>query len=164
MKLNKLDMALLNIFTKNVADKIIQRINRLKPTTQAQWGKMNVSQMLAHCNVTYEMAFENKHPRPNFFMRQILKAFVKKMVVSETPYKKNSQTAPAFIIADKRDFEVEKNRLIQYINLTVELGETHFEGRESLSFGKLSTSEWNNMFYKHLDHHLTQFGAAKSKR
>nr|MBI1232173.1 DUF1569 domain-containing protein [Cytophagales bacterium] len=136
----------------------IQRIDRLNPTSQTLWGKMNVAQMLAHCNVTYEMAFENKHSKPNFFMGLILKAFVKKMVVNDTPYKKNVQTAPAFIIADERDFEVEKVRLIQYLHKTVELGENHFDGRESLSFGKLSSGEWNNMFYKHLDHHLKQFG------
>ncbi|MBD3629659.1 DUF1569 domain-containing protein [Cyclobacterium sp.] len=151
-------MALPNIFDKKVADELIRRVNSLKSNSPAQWGKMNVAQMLAHCNVTYEMAYENKHPKPNFLMRQILKAFVNQMVVNETPYKKNVRTAPAFIIADERDFEVEKARLIQYLHKTVELGADHFDGRESLSFGKLSKDEWNNMFYKHLDHHLTQFG------
>jgi hypothetical protein len=75
-------MALPNIFTKNVADQLIQRIDKLNPTSHALWGKMNVAQMLAHCNVTYEMAFEDKHAKPNFFMGLILKAFVKKMVGS----------------------------------------------------------------------------------
>jgi hypothetical protein len=41
---------------------------------------------------------------------------------------------------------------------TVDLGEAHFDGKESLSFGKLTASQWNTMFYKHLNHHLTQFG------
>ncbi|MCJ8164098.1 hypothetical protein MKJ04_04535 [Pontibacter sp. E15-1] len=35
-------------------------------------------------------------------------------------------------------------------------GNTHWQ--ESHSFGRLSSQEWNNMFYKHLDHHLSQFG------
>ncbi len=151
-------MALPNIFTSAVSNQMIQRINQLSPTTVPQWGKMNVSQMLAHCNVTYEMAFENKHPKPNFFVAFILKTFIKNIIVSETPYKKSSQTAPAFLIKDSRDFEKEKIRLISYINKTVEMGEHSFEGRMSLSFGKLSATEWNNMFYKHLNHHLSQFG------
>lgn len=151
-------MALPNIFTKSVADEVIQRINTLTPATQPQWGKMSVSQMLAHCCVTYEMAYENIHPKPNFFLSLILKTFVKNGVVNEKPYGKSLQTAPAFIIADERNFEKEKARLIGYINKTVELGEDSFEGRVSLSFGKLTKTEWNNMFYKHLDHHLTQFG------
>lgn len=152
-------MALPNIFTRNVSDDVITRINVLNPQTQANWGKMTVDQMLAHVNVSYEMAFENKHPKPNFFMRLILKSFVKKIVTGETPYKRNSQTAPAFLIRGTRNFELEKSRLIGFINKTQELGEAHFDGRESLSFGALNKTEWNNMFYKHIDHHLTQFGA-----
>ena len=39
-----------------------------------------------------------------------------------------------------------------------QLGEAHFDNKESHSFGKLNINEWNTMFYKHLDPHLTQFG------
>ena len=151
-------MTLPNIFTKPVADATIQRINNLTPNTQPKWGKMTVAQMLAHCCVTYEMIYENKHPKPNFLVRLMLKTFVKKTVCGETPYKHNSQTAPAFLITDTRDFQLEKARLINYINKTQQLGESNFDNKESLSFGKLTIEEWNNMFYKHLNHHLTQFG------
>lgn len=151
-------MDLPNIFTKPVADEVIGRINKLSPDTAAQWGKMNVSQMMAHCNVTYEMVYDNKHPKPNAFMRFILKILVKGKVVSDIPYKKGEQTAPVFIIKDEKNFETERARLIGYISKTQELGEQAFEGKESLSFGVLTLNEWNNMFYKHLNHHLTQFG------
>ena len=151
-------MALPNIFTKNVSEKVIQRINQLKPTSQPKWGKMNVAQMLAHCNITYELVYENKHPKPNFFMKFILKNFIKKTVTSETPYKHNSRTAPIFKITNTRDFEAEKKRLLSYLKKTQQLGESHFDNKESHSFGKLPVTEWNNMFYKHLDHHLMQFG------
>ena len=148
-----------NIFEKDVAQEIINRINELSPQSQPQWGKMNVAQMLAHCNVTYELVYEpEKHKRPNFFFKFILKTFVKKMVTNEVAYKQNGQTAPQFIITDTRDFEKEKSRLTEYISRTQQLGESHFNGKESNSFGVLSTSQWNNMFYKHLDHHLKQFG------
>lgn len=151
-------MALPNIFTKPVADGIIQRINNLKPTTSPQWGKMTVAQMLAHCCVSYEMTYEDKHPKPKGFMKLILKLLVKNKVVSEIPYKHNGPTAPAFIITTEKDFETEKGRLIAYIKKTQQLGEKEFDGRMSHSFGPLSKTEWNNMFYKHLHHHLTQFG------
>jgi hypothetical protein len=151
-------MALPNIFSQEVSDQIIERINSLKTDTQARWGKMNVAQMLAHCNVTYEMVYENKHPKPNFFMALLLKSLVKGKVTNEIPYKRSLQTAPAFIIKGDKDFETEKARLINYISKTQELGEAHFDNKASHSFGVLSKNEWNNMFYKHLDHHLTQFG------
>ena len=147
-----------NIFNADTVETITTRIKKLNQTSQPLWGKMNVAQMLAHCNVTYEMVFTNKHPKPKGFMKMILKLFVKKMVVGEKPYKKSSQTAPAFLITDTRDFNKEQDRLIGHLNQVKDLGEKHFEGKESLSFGALTATEWNNMFYKHLDHHLTQFG------
>lgn len=152
-------MPLPNIFTTEVTNEVMQRIEKLSPTSQAQWGKMNVSQMLAHCNVTYEMMYENIHPKPNAVLKFILKLLVKKKVVDETTYPKESRTAPAFLITTEKEFEKEKDRLIQYMKKTQELGESYFDGRESHSFGSLSKNEWNNMLYKHLDHHLRQFGA-----
>ena len=151
-------MALPNIFTKPVSDKIVERINKLSPDTQPDWGKMNAPQMLAHCNVTYEMIYENIHPQPNFILKFILKTLIKNKVVGETPYPQSSKTAPQFIIKESRNFETEKQRLINYINKTQQLGEGHFDNKESHSFGALNKTEWNNMLYKHLDHHLKQFG------
>ena len=151
-------MALPNIFTTSVSNDVVSRINQLSNTTPAQWGKMNVTQMLAHNNVTFEFAYEEKHKKPNFFMAFILKNLVKKGLTNEVPYKKNSSTAPEFIIGDDRNFDVEKSRLIEYINKTVQLGENHFDGRVSMIFGPMTTTQWNNLFYKHIDHHLTQFG------
>ena len=90
-------------------------------------------------------------------MRLILKWMVKPTVVGETPYRHNSRTAPQFLVSSEKDFEREKVRLIDYIRKTQSLGAAHFEGKESNSFGPLSSLEWNNMFYKHLDHHLRQF-------
>jgi len=151
-------MDLPNIFTKEVAEGVIERINKLTPNSQPLWGKMNAAQMLAHCCVAYEMVYTDKHPKPGFFMRFILKTFVKKMVVTDKPYPKSSKTAPAFLISDEKDFETEKKRLVDYIRETQILGAYVFDGKFSHSFGPLTDNEWNNMFYKHLDHHLKQFG------
>lgn len=148
-----------NIFDKKVTAELLERIEKLTPETQAQWGKMNVAQMLAHCNVAYEFVFEEgKHPKPKGFKKFLIKLFAKKIVVGDKAYKKNSRTAPEFMIADAREFEKEKNRLTDYMNKTLELGENHFHNRESHSFGVLTKQEWSNMFFKHLDHHLSQFG------
>lgn len=151
-------MALPNIFTPEVSEAVIARIEKLAADRKPEWGTMDAAKMLAHCNVTYEMAYENIHPKPGTFVRWMLKLFVKNTVVSEAPYKHNSRTAPQFLIKSDKNFEVEKKRLIDYIRKTTQLGASHFEGRESHSFGSLSSAEWNNMFYKHLDHHLRQFG------
>jgi hypothetical protein len=151
-------MDLPNIFTNEVSQGFLDRINKLTANTQPLWGKMNVAQMLAHCCVTYEMIYENKHKAPGGLGKLLLKLFVKPIVVTTKPYTKNSRTAPAFLIVDERIFELEKKRLMQFITQTQQNGEAFFDGKESLSFGKLNINEWNNMFYKHLNHHLSQFG------
>ena len=150
-------MALPNIFTKEIVTQLTGRINRLTPASTPLFGKMNVAQMLAHCNVTYEMVYEDKHKKPSGFAKFLLKAFVKKIVTNEVPYKPNGKTAPQFLIVDERNFDQEKARLIAYIEKSKQHGETFFEQKESHSFGKLNATEWNNMFYKHLNHHLGQF-------
>ena len=147
-----------NIFEKKNTDEIIARINQLRPGSKGLWGKMSVSQMLAHCNVTYEMVYEDKHPKPNALKKLILKWIVKPKVVGEKMYKKNNPTAPQFIIKGDKNFEAEKKRLIDFIIKTQQLGADYFHNKESHSFGKMTKEEWNNMFYKHLDHHLRQFG------
>ena len=57
---NQVSTIMNNIFEKSVTDTLISRVNQLTPTTANHWGQMNVAQMLAHCNVTYEMTYENK--------------------------------------------------------------------------------------------------------
>lgn len=148
-----------SIWSPETVQEMRRRIDTLAPDSRPRWGTMSVGQMLAHCNVSYEMAYEDKHPKPNAILRLILKALVKNAVVNDKPYKHNSRTGPQFLIKETRDFAVEKERLVAYILKTQQLGEAHFQGKESLSFGPLQSREWNNMFYKHLDHHLSQFGA-----
>ncbi len=147
-----------NIFEKDTVDEVIGRINKLTPESEPLWGTMSVGKMLAHCCVTYEMVYTDKHPKPNGIMKFILKLLVKKGVVSDKPYPKNGKTAPQFLIKEEKDFEFEKNRLIGYIIKSKDRGTEFFEGLESPSFGPMTWKEWNNLFYKHLDHHLSQFG------
>ncbi len=147
-----------NLFDPKELAHTFDRINQLSNDTTPLWGKMHVAQMLAHCCVAYELDHENIHPRPNAFARFMIKLFAKQQVVGPKPYPKNGRTAPVFMISDERDFEKEKSRLISYLQKTYDLGTSHYDQRESHSFGKLSVKEWNTLYSKHLDHHLRQFG------
>ena len=147
-----------NIFSLEATNHLIGRINGLSVSSAPIWGKMNVGQMLAHCNVAYELVYDNMHPKPTGIKKFLIKLFAKKVVVGPKPYKKNSRTAPVFIITEEKDFQEQKKRLIDYLQRTQQMGEAHFHMKESHSFGHLTKDEWNNLFYKHLDHHLRQFG------
>ncbi len=93
-----------NVFDSTVVAELTARINALTPTTKPQWGKMTVDQMLAHLSVAYEVADEDKHHRPNFFMRLVLRTIVKGKVVGPTPHPRSSPTAPAFRMTGRKDF------------------------------------------------------------
>lgn len=147
-----------NIFTSSTKDLLFKRIDQLSPITQRRWGKMNVSQMLAHCSIPYAQALGENTQAPPLIMKIIMRLFMRGLLTNEVPYKKNSPTAPAFIIVDQRDFEKEKAQLKNYISKVFELGTTHFEGKSQITLGPLSSVEWSNLLYKHLDHHLQQFG------
>ncbi len=69
-----------NSFDLNDSQDFINRIQQLNPNTHALWGQMNVAQMLAHCNVAYELVYEPKHPKPKGFKKWLLKKFVKNYV------------------------------------------------------------------------------------
>ena len=148
-----------NIFKIEITTKFIERINHLSNSSQSKWGEMSVEQMLAHCNVTYSMIYDEDRQKPvRGFKKFILKILIKPIVVSEKPYKNNGRTAPEFIISSKKYFDKEKNILVSNLNRTQKLGADHFDGKASNSFGPLTAKQWSNMFVKHLDHHLKQFG------
>lgn len=134
------------------------RLEKLSVETQPKWGKMDVAQMLAHLNVSYSISQGKTKVKLNPIMRFFLKTFLKKIVVGDKPFAKNSKTAPYFLIADERDFEAEKKLLLENMKWAFNKGVSFFEGRVTGSFGELTSKEWSNLFQKHLDHHFKQFG------
>lgn len=151
-------MALPSVFEQKASQDLLARLEQITAQSQPKWGTMDSAKLLAHLNVTYDLAYERIPNKLNFFMKLMMKLFVKDKVTNEVPYKQNERTAPVFIIKNDRDFAKEKAILIQNIKETATKGASFFEGRENTSFGVLSASQWSNMFYKHLDHHFRQFG------
>ena len=151
-------MTLPNTFDTKTTQQHLQRLDKLTHESKPVWGKMNAAQMLAHLNVTYDLAYERKISNPGVFMKWMLKTFIKGVVTNEKPYPRNSRTGKEFIISDNRDFEKEKAILITNIKDTEAKGIAFFEGRNNQAFGPLSSEQWSNQFYKHIEHHFEQFG------
>ncbi len=151
-----------DVFTRNEVDMLKNRIQRLTPETRPHWGRMNAAQMLAHASkpydTLYDAEYQRRYPPHTGLMRLLLKWLVKPLVVGPKPYQPNTRTAPSYVVADERDFMREREKLFGYIDRVASEGRPEFEGRLSHSFGPLKADEWNALFYKHLDHHLRQFG------
>jgi len=152
-------MALPNIYSPETTVELTTRISSLTNETPALWGKMNAGQMLSHCCVAYQQALGENTDKPGMIMKWMLKTFFKQSMVNEVPYRHNLPTGPTFIRLNQNfDIESEKSKLIGYIQKIQELGPEQLSARPSLSIGKLTAMEWNNLLYKHIDHHLRQFG------
>jgi hypothetical protein len=149
-------MALPLIFEAATNAQLLQRLDALTPQSQRLWGKMSVAQMLKHLTVPYNDLLEDKQRPPK--NRLLGRLLFKPIMTGEKPYRKNSPTAPQFIIADEPDFEQACQALKEKMQAIHARGAAYFEGKEHYFLGKLSAREWSNMLYKHLDHHLRQFG------
>ena len=70
----------------------------------------------------------------------------------------SSPTDPSFVVTDERDFERERARLTGLVARFCERGPAQ-AGKQLHSFlGRMSGDDWGTLMYKHLDHHLRQFG------
>ena len=148
-------MEVKNLFDPAAKQEIIDRIHKLTPNTKQLWGKMNVSQMLAHVQIPIRIAYGTHHPKGSFLLRLIGPIFKSKLW-DEKPYKQSLPTDPTFIMAGlEKDFEKEKVALIEMIN---GFSETSIAGEHHPVFGKLTKENWSKATWKHLDHHLQQFG------
>lgn len=142
--------------TKTTAD-IIQRIHQLERTSLPKWGEMSVTQMLAHCQVGFKVATGELQLKRSFTAR-IIGPFAKMVVLNNKPFKQNLPTAKEFMVDDYRDFEYEKQALIQMIEHFCLKGEKGVTTLPHPLFGKMKPEEWSKSLWKHLDHHLRQFG------
>ena len=147
-----------NLFHPGVKDEILNRIKALNNTHKPLWGKMNVAQMLAHCvrPLTLVMG-ETVMPKPGFIMR-LLGGTIKKTLISPVPYKQNLPTSPSFVtLASEFDFNESQQLLLDAVARFVDKQDSVADFQHPL-FGKMTKDEWGTSQYKHLDHHLQQFG------
>lgn len=147
-----------SLYTPEAEQEILARIEKLTPENQRQWGKMQADQMLAHCTAALETATGDKTP-PRLFIGKILGPLVKKRTLGDNPFPKNSPTDKSFVIAERRDFNAEKEKLVQIIKRYAAGGEANCTKQPHSFFGKMTPAEWGTLMYKHLDHHLKQFSA-----
>jgi hypothetical protein len=151
-------MPLPDAFAPDTIQGLLARLEALKSDTRPQWGKMDVAQMCAHCCTPYEQLRGGKGGGP-WILKVLARAFFKGGIVGEAPFRRNLPTPKTFRVADPRDFERERARLRNFISSCHGEGRAAFDGRGHVTFGPLTATEWSNLLYKHLDHHLRQFGA-----
>ncbi len=149
-------MEIKNLFDTAVKQEIINRLIKLSPQSQRQWGKMDVAQMLAHLQVPIGVAMGTHTVKGNLLMKLILPLFKKKLY-DEKPWKQGLPTDKTFIMTGKtKDFELERNKLMDMVS---RFTEADMVNEKHPIFGRLTKEQWSKATWKHIDHHLKQFGA-----
>ena len=147
-----------NLFEAGRAEEVKQRMARLRPDSERLWGKMNAPQALAHCSAAIEWAVGDRIP-PRMFLGRIIGRIVKPMVLrKDEPMRRNSPTAKDLVVQDERDLRTERERLCGLIDRFATGGPKGCTTHPHSFFGRLTPDQWAILMYKHLDHHLRQFG------
>ena len=147
------------LFDVAAKDGILRRIDAMRPDAPRQWGKMDAAQMLAHCSLGMEAATGDALLHSNFAAKLIGPLF-KGWMLGEKPFSKNSPTHPLLVLNKTScDFAREKPRLVAVVRKFHDLGPASAANYKHAFVQKLTGDEWGVLQWKHLDHHLRQFGA-----
>lgn len=145
------------LYAPEALNEMVSRIEKLTPATAGQWGKMNVSQMMEHCSRALDLAAGKEKP-PRMLLGYLLGSFMKSTYYNDKPWDKNTPTAKSFVVVDTPEFEKTKQRLLAVLNEFSKGGPEKCTTHPSPFFGHLTPEQHGMGQYKHLNHHLQQFG------
>jgi len=136
-------------------DELRRRVRALTADTKPQWGKMTVDQMLHHVNLVLMESLGEHRPKPN--VRGLPEALVRWVIIN-VPWGKGAPTRPDMLIpaGQRYDFQQERARCLSMIDRFLALPMDASWPR-SANFS-MTGPHWSQLQYKHLNHHLTQFG------
>jgi Protein of unknown function (DUF1569) len=133
---------------------LLVRLENLNADSEPEWGTMTVGQMLSHCCDVQDVGNGNDL-QSSGFIAKMLKGVIKKMILNEKPFPHNSRTHPQFVQTEPAEFDKQKSRMVASME-TFRANGPRPDGHPL--FGMMTNDEWGWMYYKHLDHHLHQFG------
>ena len=144
------------IFEPSVREAFLSRIDTLTQDHQSNWGKMNAYEMLAHGVQSEDMMQGRLVIKRVMIGRLIGKMVLNKVLRADAPFDKHSPTSPHLKTLGKTgDFDQEREAWKQRI---ADYGTWNGTYIMHPFFGKMSRGQIGRFVYKHIDHHLRQFG------
>ena len=148
-----------SLFEESSLNSIKNRIANLTADSKAKWGKMNVGQMLCHVNDGFKMATGklSVEDKSNFINRTLFKFLVLNVIRIPRDVPTAKELDQMRDGTPPEEFEKDKAAVLASIDEMVALP-ADFAWAPHLRFGPMTRNEWGKMGFKHLDHHLRQFG------
>jgi hypothetical protein len=150
-----------NLFDPTQVEDVKRRIMSLHPESERQWGKMPLVLTLAHCTSGLQMAMGTINPKRARFPVNVIGLLIKPLVFGDDkPMRRDSPSLPGLFTADSTEceFERERTELIKAIDSFGSTGAGGCSQHPHPFFGPLKPEQWAILMYKHVDHHLRQFG------
>lgn len=146
-----------SLFEQDAYTEVTSRLAEIDEQIAPQWGKMNAAQMLHHCQKPLALAMgQISMEKPNFLKKLLFRSF-KASMYNDKLWKPNLPTVKQFKVETEKQFQEEKTELLKLVDEFYEMRDkTSWEPHPS--FGHFTPQQWGQMQYKHLDHHLRQFG------
>lgn len=147
-----------NLYDPTAVSEIMARIEKLTPASRGQWGKMNVAQMLAHCNISLETAMGKNVLPPAFFLGRLIGKMMRAGALSEKPFGKGAPSDKSYVFEAGLDFDEQKIKVKASLQAFMQDGPAGCTTHPHPFFGHFTPGEWAVFQWKHMDHHLRQFG------
>jgi hypothetical protein len=140
---------------------LVERLGRLRADTPRRWGTLTAGEMLCHLGDAHEFVLglrpvedASGPARP----RLVLKWFA---LYSPMPWPRGVRTRAG--VDPHRDgtrpieFEADRRRAITSLERLAVAGPAALAARH-FRFGPMSAGDWHRWAYRHVEHHLRQFG------
>ncbi len=148
-----------SILVERDRSELCDRLRSLSTSSTRKWGSMDVVGMLEHLRLSAAMAVgEMEIPSANKRAFQMFP--LKHLILYVFPFPKDAPTAPALKpgSVDGATCEDQREALMGLLE-RIGTGPKEGVGPAHPLFGTLTRTEWGVCTYKHMDHHLKQFGA-----
>lgn len=134
-----------SLFDTETQTEILNRLERLNENSKAKWGKMNVNQMLVHCQKPIELSLgEATIKKPNIIKRMLFR-MISPALYNDKPWKEGLPTAQEYVVTNNYEFETEKEELKSKIN-KMSSSKTYFEpSKKHPYFGKFTADQWGKI-------------------
>ena len=143
------------IFETADRDSVLARIDRVTDASKPLWGKMTADRMLAHLVESMKMATGELPTKSKDLPIRFWP--LKQLIIYVFPFPKGAPTAPELLAGPERHVDALKTELREQVAKVGSRGSTA-EWPKHPAFGRLSPRAWGALAYKHINHHLRQFG------